>query len=124
MTLARLLERELIMFRLSRLGCVTFVCLTAGWMQSDWVTATSGEVAQALPPDVVSAWQEAGASVGWLGPVREGSVWQFHPSAATLDAASSLPALKLHGWREGLLARVPPPSQRFGLDSELHRRDG
>ena len=72
--------------------------------------------ARPLPNGVATAWKKAGASVGWLGPKRRDGWWEFNANRGPLDAARSVPAFKIDGWREGMLAKLPIPGRAFGLD--------
>lgn len=69
-----------------------------------------------LPSDVVTAWEKAGASAGWLGPHRHYILCEFHANRQELAEPRSVPALKIHRWREGILAKLPAPGHTFGLD--------
>ena len=112
------------MYRLSWLGWVSVLCLAAGLSSSGRLAANKAvaeppdgnRIAQPLSPDVVSAWEKAGASVGWLGPDRQDGFWEFNTQREKLDAARSVPAFKIHVWREGMLANLPAPAREFGLD--------
>ncbi len=117
------------MFRLSWLGWVGVVCLAAGLSSSGRLAANEAapeppdtdRTAVPLSPDVVSAWEKAGASVGWLGPARQHGWWQFNANRDQLEAAHSVPAFKIHTWREGMLAKLPTPARAFGLDLSYTR---
>src|SRR5262245_40358490 len=66
-----------------------------------------------LPQGLVTAWQEAGATVGWMRPDRYG---YFSFLAEHEGKARDLPAFRFSSWREGLLAKLPAPEAGFGLD--------
>jgi hypothetical protein len=97
-------------------------CFAAGRLVAQGSSAAAAKprdgdvIALPLPGDVMSAWEKAGASVGWLGSVRKYGMWQFNAKRETLDAATSVPAFKIHAWREGMLAKLPVPARAFGLD--------
>ena len=60
------------MFRLSWLRWVSVVCLAAGLSSANQAQAAPGpanedQAALPLSTAVVSAWEKAGASVGWFG---------------------------------------------------------
>ncbi|MCH7727775.1 MAG: hypothetical protein IH991_15035, partial [Planctomycetes bacterium] len=91
------------MFRLSWLGWVSVVGLAAGLSSSGRLAANQAapeppdrdRTAQPLPNDVVSAWEKAGASVGWFGSDRQYGFLQFNTKREVLDAARSVPAFKI-----------------------------
>ena len=128
------------MFSQSWFGCLSVVCLALGLSSSGRLAANQAapeppdgdRTAQPLPTDVVSAWEKAGASVGWFGPAstgrfgpdRRNGYWQFNTQREELDVARSVPTFKIHAWREGMLAKLPAPARAFGLDlSETHVTD-
>lgn len=68
--------------------------------------------APALPPEVVQAWQKAGATVGWHhvddhGELNFGSGPRGNPG--------DVPAFLFPQWKEGLLLKLPAPAGPFGL---------
>ncbi len=69
-----------------------------------------------LPDDIVRAWKEAGAEVGWLRvhPAGFPAFVEFvHEQAGK---PGDLPAFGLAHWPEGRLAKLPAPASAFGLD--------
>ena len=65
----------------------------------------SGE-AKPLPADVVKAWTNAGAEVGWMD--ADG---RFD----TFAARWNFPAFKFREWKDGVIAMLPLPDAPFGL---------
>lgn len=62
-----------------------------------------------LPEEIVTAWREAGAEVGWMRLNEQGQL-------AFFSDLGQVPAFKLFGARgEGALARAPDPGTAFGL---------
>src|SRR5262249_44861846 len=77
-------------------------------------TAIAGdkEAPKPLPPEIVKAWEKAGAKVGWMGPS------QFELAAFRSGGGGKVgevPAFSLESWKRGLLTKLPPPSAPFGL---------
>src|SRR5262249_35538718 len=68
---------------------------------------------QPLPGEITSAWQKAGAMIGWMRVARADFL-HFVPQKAGLDDV--LPAFKFTVWKEGLLAKLPAPEAPFGLN--------
>jgi hypothetical protein len=68
-----------------------------------------------LTPEVVQAWRDAGAEVGWMIhlPPRESSYRFWSPWRETGDA-QSLPAFRFP--QRDRLAQLPDPGTPFGLD--------
>src|SRR4051812_10848682 len=66
-----------------------------------------------LPADVVAAWEKAGAETGWM-VLHECGFIEFRAGGAGKEG--ELPAFSITAWREGILNRLPPPGQPFGLD--------
>src|SRR5947207_379001 len=66
-----------------------------------------------LPADVVKAWQQAGAKVGWMKQDARG-ILRFRKGGKGEKGAT--PAFDLHPWKEGVLPKLPAPAVGFGLD--------
>ena len=67
----------------------------------------------ALPPGLVAAWQKAGAKVGWLrveAPVFDKILFN------KAGKAGDVPAFRFDPWKDGVVAKLPPPAVPFGLD--------
>src|SRR5947207_2901147 len=59
----------------------------------------------ALPPELVAAWQKAGAKVGWMHvPTGFPTLVFLRDKAGT---TWELPAFQLRAWKEGVLAKLP-----------------
>src|SRR5262249_55083470 len=65
-----------------------------------------------LPREIIEAWQQAGAEVGWMR-VGEHGYHFFLPEKE--GKAGDQPAFRFATWREGLLAKLPAPARAFGL---------
>jgi hypothetical protein len=73
-----------------------------------------------LPPEVVKAWRDAGAEVGWMkdgppGPLDK-RFWGYWDPFRKKGGAGAVPAFDFHP-REGVLAKLPDPGVAFGLDA-------
>src|SRR5262249_47504110 len=93
---------------------------------------------QPLPTEVVRAWKDAGAEVGWMGvhrtrgplihayatPTDSVIIDEFHSGfpghlqfSSERDARpGDLPAFRFMTWKEGRLGKLPLPMLPFGLD--------
>lgn len=67
-----------------------------------------------LPEPVVKAWTQAGATAGWFRQAGPAYV-MFLPTLKSLKAGD-VPAFAFLELREGILAKLPPPQQPFGLE--------
>jgi hypothetical protein len=63
-----------------------------------------------LPDDVVKAWKDAGATVGWMKEDENG-ILRFLEKAEP----GALPAFQLGEWKDGLVGKLPLPKAAFGL---------
>ena len=92
--------------------------MVCGWLILGSGTAPAQEKkAEGLPADVVAAWKEAGAEVGWMGPSRRPfGLLEFTARREELAASRVVPAFRIYVWREGMLAKLPSPARAFGLD--------
>ncbi|MDW8036595.1 MAG: leucine-rich repeat domain-containing protein [Thermoguttaceae bacterium] len=79
--------------------------------------------AQPLPPEIVQAWTQAGAQVGWMARVGGGSL-AFKPTKEKLledvpdfikREVEILPAFRFEYWQAGLIRKLPAPPAPFGL---------
>src|SRR5262249_6602542 len=64
-----------------------------------------------LPPEIVKAWTDAGARVGWM----RRTIWGYDQFQEQGEAGA-VPAFGLSPWKEGVLAKLPDPGAAFGLD--------
>ena len=76
-------------------------------------SAPQGRPLELLSDDVVTAWREAGAQVGWIGLDENGRLLFFRQSR---NAASDMPAFHSVLWREGRIRNLPDPGSTFALD--------
>ena len=67
-----------------------------------------------LPDPLVKAWTQAGATAGWFRQTAPGFV-TFLPTLKSLKA-DDVPAFVFISLPEGVLAKLPPPQQPFGLE--------
>lgn len=65
-----------------------------------------------LPANIVAAWKEIRAEVGWLR-VRPNGCLEFIQENG--GGPGDLPAFRLARWEEGHLSKLPVPSSGFGL---------
>jgi hypothetical protein len=67
-----------------------------------------------LPEPIVKAWTQAGATAGWFKQAGPAYV-MFVPTLKS-PKAGDVPAFAFLELREGILAKLPPPQQPFGLE--------
>jgi hypothetical protein len=65
-----------------------------------------------LPENIVKAWRQAGAEVGWM---RE-TFTHIEFVGENEGKPGDLPAFRFADWQEGRLAKLPVPAVAFGLD--------
>lgn len=66
---------------------------------------------KALPENVVKAWKDAGATVGWITVSTSGV-----PTFVEKAEAGAIPAFRFAKWKDGVVAKLPAPEAPFGLD--------
>jgi internalin A len=66
-----------------------------------------------LPKEIVEAWKEAGADVGWMRADKFGLL-KLLLKKEGLDG--DLPAFGFSAWKDGLLPKLPAPAAAFGLN--------
>jgi hypothetical protein len=64
-----------------------------------------------LPDNIVKAWKDAGATVGWM-KVEESGLLTF----VEKPEAGAVPAFRFPKWKDGIVAKLPVPEAPFGLD--------
>jgi hypothetical protein len=71
-----------------------------------------------LPPKVVTAWRDAGATVGWMKDVPpETGGYRFWEPWRDKGEAGAIPAFRFpERDADGVLAKLPDPETGFGLD--------
>ncbi len=67
---------------------------------------------QPLPGELVAAWTKAGATVGWM-KVEPG--WVLFQERVE-GKPGGVPAFKFREWTGGVMGKLPPPQQAFGLE--------
>jgi hypothetical protein len=72
---------------------------------------------KALPPEVIKAWRDAGADVGWTIdlPTKPTGGYGYWEPFRKKDEPEAVPAFKFHP-EKGTLAKLPDPGVAFGLD--------
>jgi uncharacterized protein (TIGR03067 family) len=91
------------------------VCLT---LTREGVKSEDKKAEQPLPADIVKAWRDAGAKIGWMKdvpPKAAGGYGYWQPFREKGEAGAA-PAFKLHAQGKGVLAKLPDPGVVFGLD--------
>src|SRR4051794_629487 len=66
-----------------------------------------------LPPELVAAWKQAGAKVGYLRVSEFGSL-EFLTDRGGIPG--DVPAFEFKTWKEGVSAKLPAPAVPFGLN--------
>ncbi|QEL18400.1 alpha/beta hydrolase family esterase [Limnoglobus roseus] len=64
-----------------------------------------------LPENVVKAWKEAGATVGWMKTEMTGAL-----TFVEKPEAGVIPAFRFEKWKDGVVPELPMPESSFGLD--------
>lgn len=64
-----------------------------------------------LPAEVVKAWKDAGATVGWMKVESNGLLTFFEK-----PEQGATPAFRFAKWKDGVLPKLPYPDTPFGLD--------
>jgi hypothetical protein len=64
-----------------------------------------------LPDNIVKAWKDAGATVGWM-KVEASGVLTF----VEKPEAGAIPAFRFPKWKDGVIVKLPVPEVPFGLD--------
>ena len=77
------------------------------------VALAKADPPEPLPENIVTAWKEAGATVGWL---RVGEFGSLEFVGEKEGKPGYLPAFYFAVWHEGRLANLPDPASAFGLD--------
>src|SRR5262245_20998303 len=74
------------------------------------------EAVPSLSPELMAAWNKAGAEVGWMAVGRNGfKVWnEWHPDIK--GKKGQVPAFRFSDWKVGIVGNLPQPQQPFGLD--------
>ena len=80
--------------------------------------ADKKETPKPLPPEIVKAWLNAGAQVGWMKdvpPQAEGS-YEYWAPWREKGEPGAVPAFRFHPEKQGVLTKLPDPGVAFGLD--------
>jgi hypothetical protein len=71
-----------------------------------------------LRPEVVAAWEKAGAQVGWMGTERHRClVFRSSEDAKERD----VPAFRFEKWKEGMLSTLPSPDENSAWTFTRHK---
>src|SRR5262249_19801817 len=69
-----------------------------------------------LPEELRAAWDNAGVTPGWIAHVELGpNFLRDDDEDATAWKVENLPAFRFYKWQAGVLSKLPPPQQGFGL---------
>ncbi len=88
-----------------------FILLIAGNVNAKQITLT-GDAGKAFNSKIITAWQKAGALVGWLAQGPRGGWYYLKTKPNGIDA---LPAFVLRKFKPGLLSNLPAPSVPFAI---------
>ncbi|HTV46819.1 MAG TPA: sigma-70 family RNA polymerase sigma factor [Phycisphaerae bacterium] len=80
-------------------------------LQNNDIVNVSNAAPNALPADIVAAWEKAGAQSGWMD--SQGN-WYL----STDGQPGEVPAFRFKQWTPWILFQLPEPNQNFGLDLE------
>jgi internalin A len=85
---------------------------------SGGVEAEKNEAPRPLPPEIVKAWCDAGAKVGWMidAPPKPQGGYEFWEPWREEVEPGTVPAFKFHPEKGDVLANLPDPGAPFGLD--------
>jgi hypothetical protein len=75
----------------------------------------TNEVPRVLPADLVAAWKKGGADVGWMVQDKESTSFLMFRDGGETGRAGELPGFAFTNWQSGVLGRLPPPTDAFGL---------
>ena len=87
-------------------------CVSAG------AGADKKDAPKPLPPEIVKAWHDAGADVGWMKdlPPQPTGGYEFWEPFREKVGPGAVPAFRFHPDKEDVLATLPDPGVAFGLD--------
>src|SRR5262245_11937201 len=74
---------------------------------------------QPLSEEIVKAWKDANAEVGWIEwseVCRVGWLGYFGFTSEKEGGTGELPGFKFVEWQQGVVTRLPAPEAAFGLD--------
>jgi hypothetical protein len=77
------------------------------------VTNAPAKRPQPLPVEVVTAWERAGAMVGWVRRTNAGFL--TGPRSGSEGKEGEIPWLQFDRWQAGVLKELPPLNQPFGM---------
>jgi hypothetical protein len=100
---------------------LTCFLLGPGQATAQKVAAPPEKGPKSLPDDVVKAWKEAGAEVGWMWPLKITNEFNsvfltFERSREDLGGARVVPAFQFKNWRAEMIVKLPAPASAFGID--------
>jgi len=91
------------------------VLIVLGLQMSPLPAADKKDVSKPLPPEVVKAWRDAGASVGWMKWESNGAPKGPKFQAQEKGEIKAMPVFQFSEWKEGVLVKLPDPGAAFGL---------
>jgi internalin A len=96
--------------------------IVLGLQMSPLPAADKKESPKPLPPEIVKAWSDAGASVGWMKWEDNGAPKgpKFH--AQEKGEIKAMPVFQFSDWKEGVLVKLPDPGVPFGLSLNLTKK--
>jgi hypothetical protein len=80
------------------------------------VLADEPKKPEPLPAEVVKAWEDAGAEVGWMMMDPKSGIVLFAERVAERDVVQAVPAFAFRNWKAGMVAKLPAPEKPFGLE--------
>ena len=92
--------------------------LLAALLLAGWAEPAGPAADPALPEEVVRAWKEAGAEVGWLETNQLGYL-SFRSQQPQGELADRVPAFRFIVRWEDNVPKLPDPGTPFGLDLSL-----
>ncbi len=69
------------------------------------------DIPKPLPDNIVKAWKDAGATIGWMKVEASGGL-----AFTEKPEAGAIPAFRFPNWKDGVVPKLPVPEVAFGLD--------
>jgi serine/threonine protein kinase len=91
-------------------------------LQNQAVPITTPPLTTPPPTNIYAAWENAGAQSGWM--IRLPAAVNGHGGWDDQAQPGDIPAFRFVEWTPGIVYKLPPPKQSFGLDlSKTHMTD-
>src|SRR5262245_36261627 len=74
------------------------------------------DLPEPVPAAIVTAWQDAGAQVGWQRSIGPDIIPYLDFVEGGRGKRGDLPAFRFVTWKDGLIAKLPDVGRPFGLD--------